>query len=179
MATGRLALASTPRMVSTFSRRRSRGRWLMLRRNTSAPASCSRAIISGLSEAGPRVAMILVRRERFMSPAPSLNEKLARGWRVRCNNARRKRPCHGRLSIRPLLQRCSRPARIGELDGPALLLAGVHLEEARAVETAGQAILDTANGELPVAGAHEGAAGPLAAAGAIVEGVEVVEAGGE
>ncbi len=52
--------------LRTRSRSRSFGRWLILRRNTSAPASKSLAIISGDSEAGPKVAMIFVRRERLI-----------------------------------------------------------------------------------------------------------------
>jgi hypothetical protein len=67
---GRLYLASTERIISTRSFSRSRGRWLMLRRNTSAPASNSLAIISGDSDAGPKVARIFVRRARLMVIAP-------------------------------------------------------------------------------------------------------------
>jgi hypothetical protein len=51
-----------------------------------------------------------------------------------------------------------------ELDGPALLLARVDLEEAAAVEAAGEAILDAPDREFAVAGAHEGAPAPFAAA---------------
>src|SRR3954447_1934066 len=159
MAMGRLKRASRDRIVSTLSRRRSRGRWLMLSRNTSAPASNSRAIISGLSEAGPRVAMILVRRARFMlCPLPESR---------RCPKPRLVSLGRGRWS--------ARSARIGKLNRPALLLAGIDFEEPVAVETAGQAILHAADRELAVSGAHEGAAAPLAAA-VVIDGVDVIEA---
>src|SRR6478752_8230386 len=70
MAIGRLNLTSTARIIATRSRSFSRGRWLMLRRNTSAPASNSFSTISGFSEAGPKVARILVRRARFILLPP-------------------------------------------------------------------------------------------------------------
>ena len=73
-AIGRLNSRSIVRMTSIFSGSFSRGRWLMLSRNTSAPARKSVSIISGVSEAGPRVATILVRRERF-NPASNLCER--------------------------------------------------------------------------------------------------------
>ena len=69
-------------------------------------------------------------------------------------------------------------ARIGELDRPALLLAGIDLEKAVAVEAAGQAILDTSDGEFTVPRAHERAAAPFAAA-VVVHGVNVIETGRE
>src|SRR6185312_375512 len=53
------------------------------------------------------------------------------------------------------------------------LLAGVHLEKAGSVKAARQAIVGAANGELLVARAHEGAAGPLAAA-VVVDRVDVI-----
>ena len=65
IAIGCFSSRSIVRMTSIFSGSFSRGRWLMLRRKTSAPARNSFSIISGVSEAGPRVAMIFVRRERF------------------------------------------------------------------------------------------------------------------
>ena len=65
IAMGCFSSRSMVRMTSIFSGSFSRGRWLMLSRNTSAPARNSVSIISGVSEAGPRVAMIFVRRERF------------------------------------------------------------------------------------------------------------------
>src|SRR5829696_8128852 len=70
--------------------------------------------------------------------------------------------------------RASRPARIGELDRPALLLAGVDLDEAVAVEAAREAVLDAADRELALPGAHEGAAGPFAAA-VVVDRIDIVE----
>src|SRR6516225_1551888 len=42
--------------------------WLMLIRNTSAPASNSPAITSGSEDAGPSVATILLRRSRLIGP---------------------------------------------------------------------------------------------------------------
>ncbi len=48
------------RMVSTNSLSLSCGVWLMLMRNTSAPAVNRAAICSRLDDAGPRVARILV-----------------------------------------------------------------------------------------------------------------------
>src|SRR5918993_3589477 len=130
----------------------------MLRRKVSAPASNSRAIISGLSEAGPRVAMILVRRERFMPRLP-----VRRGI------------IHKQGGTSTGRRRRGRPAGVAELDRPALLLAGVDLEEAVAVEAAGEAVLDAADRELALAGAHEGAAAPLAAA-VVIDRVDIVEA---
>ena len=51
----------------TSSRMRSWLVWLILMRNTSAPASNSLAIMSALDEAGPRVATILARRRRLIA----------------------------------------------------------------------------------------------------------------
>jgi hypothetical protein len=67
---GRLNLASTARIIATRSFSFSRGRWLMFRRNTSAPARNSFSIISGFSEAGPKVARIFVRRARLIVITP-------------------------------------------------------------------------------------------------------------
>src|SRR6266702_6972940 len=53
-------------MVLTNSRILSCGVWLMLMRNTSAPASNSLRIIARSDEAGPRVARILIRRRRLI-----------------------------------------------------------------------------------------------------------------
>jgi len=60
-------ILSTWRIAVTSSRILSCGVWLMLMRNTSAPASNSREIISAVPEAGPSVATILVRRIRLIS----------------------------------------------------------------------------------------------------------------
>ena len=68
--------------------------------------------------------------------------------------------------------------RFGELDRPALLFAGIDFEEAAAVEAAGEAILRAADRELPLAGAHEGAAAPFAAP-VVIDRVDVVEPGAE
>ena len=72
MPIGRFASRSIVRMASTFSGSFSRGRWLMSSRKTSTPARNSRSIISGELEAGPRVATIFVRRERFKRHPPDV-----------------------------------------------------------------------------------------------------------
>ena len=66
MPIGRAYFASTARIAATSSRMRSCEEWLMLMRNVSAPASNSLPIISGLPEAGPSVATILVLRRRLI-----------------------------------------------------------------------------------------------------------------
>src|SRR5712675_2919798 len=53
-------------MVVTISRILSCEVWLILMRNTSAPASNRRRIIALSEEAGPSVARILMRRRRLM-----------------------------------------------------------------------------------------------------------------
>src|SRR5919109_4003040 len=59
-------------MVLTSSRILSCGVWLILMRNTSAPASNSFRIIALSDDAGPRVARILMRRSRLIAWAPGL-----------------------------------------------------------------------------------------------------------
>src|SRR5882672_6838850 len=59
-------------MVATSSRILSCEVWLMLMRNTSAPASNSFRIIALSDDAGPRVARILMRRSRLIALAPRL-----------------------------------------------------------------------------------------------------------
>src|SRR2546429_1859126 len=59
-------------MVETNSRILSCGVWLILMRNTSAPASNSFRIIALSDDAGPRVARILMRRSRLIAWAPRL-----------------------------------------------------------------------------------------------------------
>src|SRR5437867_6364779 len=54
--------------------------------------------------------------------------------------------------------------RFGELHSPGALLRGVDLEEAGAVISAREAVLDAFDGEFLVAGTHEGLARPFAAA---------------
>src|SRR3977135_1536074 len=54
-------------MVLTSSRILSCEVWLILMRNTSAPASNSRLIIALSDDAGPSVARILMRRRRLMA----------------------------------------------------------------------------------------------------------------
>src|SRR5438552_9575784 len=65
-------------MVLTNSRILSCGVWLMLMRNTSAPASNSFRIIALSDDAGPRVARILMRRSRLIAWAPWLAADRAR-----------------------------------------------------------------------------------------------------
>src|SRR2546427_4836157 len=59
-------------MVETNSRILSCGVWLILMRNTSAPASNSFRIIALSDDAGPSVARILIRRSRLIAWAPRL-----------------------------------------------------------------------------------------------------------
>src|SRR5215472_14649428 len=69
-------------------------------------------------------------------------------------------------------------SRFGELHGPGRLVAGIDLEEAGAVIAAREAIFGSADGELLFPRAHEGLAGPFAAA-IVVDRIDVVEAGDE
>src|SRR6185369_2800520 len=59
-------------MVATSSRILSCDVWLMLMRNTSAPASNNFRIIALSDDTGPRVARILIRRSRLIVWAPWL-----------------------------------------------------------------------------------------------------------
>ena len=61
---GRPVSSSRARIIATRSRIASCEAWLMLMRKTSAPAANSAARVSRSAEAGPRVAMILMRRLR-------------------------------------------------------------------------------------------------------------------
>src|SRR6185312_15980975 len=86
-------------MVLTSSRILSCGVWLMLMRNTSAPASNRRLIIALSEEAGPSVARILIRRNRLMAwfRAPRLAADQPRPEAVRpanwkCRECFRPRP---------------------------------------------------------------------------------------
>src|SRR5262249_57150984 len=65
-------------------------------------------------------------------------------------------------------------AGLGQLHRPGLLLAGVDLEEAGAVEAAREAIPGATDGELLFAGAHEGLARPLAAM-IVIHRINVIE----
>src|SRR3954468_7441235 len=65
-------------MVLTSSRILSCGVWLILMRNTSAPASNSLRIIALSDDAGPSVARILIRRSRLIVWAPWLAAGLVR-----------------------------------------------------------------------------------------------------
>ena len=161
--------------VATSSRIVSCEVWLMLMRNTSAPASNSLRIIALSEEAGPSVARILMRRRRLIA----------------CFRARGGRPdapggvppgglaCPGRARAAPCSACPARAARLlvgfGQLHGPGALLAGIDLEEAGAVKAARQAILGALDGEFLVARAHEGLSRPFAAA-VVVERVDIIEA---
>ena len=126
------------------------------------------------ADAGPSVATILVRRCRLIgfgfwaAPAPCAAGVAGTGAA---------RPPAGGLALSGLPARngfcggCS--LEFGELHGPGALLAGIHLEKAGAVEAAGQAVANAADGELLVAGAHVGLSHPFAAA-IVVDGVHIV-----
>ena len=62
---------------------------------------------------------------------------------------------------------------LGKLDRPALLFAGIDLEEAGPVIASRQAIVEAANGELLFAGAHERLAAPFPAL-VVVDRVDIV-----
>ncbi len=167
---------------STSSRILSCGVWLMLMRNTSAPASNSLRIIALSEEAGPRVARILIRRSRLIVCfRAALRLAADRRARRRCGRGGLCRP--GIAAGLPGPRRPGIPGTLlrllfvgfGQLDGPCALLAGVDLEKAGAVIAARQAVLGALDGEFLVARAHEGLAGPFAAA-IIVEGVDVIVA---
>ena len=103
-------------------------------------------------EAGPRVATILVRRKRLIGRTAGC---IATGGPV--GRAPAVGPgsmgvycCSGRDGT------CV--AGVGQLHRPGLLFACINFEEAGAFKSAGQAILDAANGELLVPRAHEGPA---------------------
>src|SRR3954463_16074696 len=64
--------------------------------------------------------------------------------------------------------------RFGELHRPGALLGGIDLEEAGAVITAREAVLDALDGEFLVAGTHKGLARPFAAA-VVVDRIHIVE----
>ena len=114
----------------------------MLRRNTSAPASNSFAIISGLSEAGPRVARIFVRRARLIVIAP-LRRLVSVSWIVQL--------CCSPVSTskNPLRSKPSRQAILGPADrefplagahegAPAPIAAPVVIEGVDVIEASGK-----------------------------------------
>ena len=158
----------------TSSRILSCGVWLILMRNTSAPASNSLRIIALSDDAGPSVARILMRRSRLIAWAPGGWRQTRSAWRIgQAGNpagaARSHRSRNSRHALRGLL------VGFGQLHGPCSLFAGVDLEEAGAVVAARQAILGALDGEFLVARTHEGLSRPFAAA-VIVERVDVIEA---
>src|SRR5215813_5626507 len=141
-------------MVFTISRILSCGVWLMLMRNTSAPASNSLRIIALSEEAGPRVARILMRRRRLIICASlfasrSLRQARRAGWRTRQSRqagpARSHRARKARHALRRLL------VGLRQLHRPGSLLSGVDLEKPGAVEAARQAVLGPLDGEFLVA----------------------------
>src|SRR3954468_9405732 len=89
-------------MVVTSSRILSCAVWLILMRNTSAPASNSLRIIALSDDAGPRVARILMRRRRLIVSAPRLAADRLRLGAVFPGPARRRgrrfRECPGRAA---------------------------------------------------------------------------------
>src|SRR5262249_41110820 len=124
-------------------------------RKTSAPAWNRLAMTRRSEDAGPRVATILVRRRRRISCgfAPAASARAAGSRRGLKHRNARLQGLHGRLV-----------SRFGELHGPGRLVAGIDLEEAGAVIAAREAIFGSAYGELLFPRAHEGLAGPFAAA---------------
>ena len=95
---------------------------------------------------------------------PAGGRHRASGWDC-CG--RRERIAGRQRPLRRLL------ARFGQLHGPSALFAGIDLEEAGAVKTARQTIGDAANGELLVAGAHEGLPHPLPAV-VVIDSVNII-----
>src|SRR5258707_15498573 len=84
--------------------------------------------------------------------------------------------CGWKAGGRPRLRQLLLPrlvGRFGELHGPGALLRGIDLEEAGAVISAREAVLDVLDGEFLVAGAHEGLARPFAAA-VVVDRIDIV-----
>ena len=79
MPIGRPEAFSTARIAACSLRIASCDVWLMLMRNTSAPASNSRAIVASSEEEGPSVAMIFVRRSRLIWSASAVSRRAARG----------------------------------------------------------------------------------------------------
>ena len=70
MVIGRWSVFSSARIASTSLAFSAWLPWLMLIRKASAPASTSARIISGLDDAGPRVARIFTLRARGLSMCP-------------------------------------------------------------------------------------------------------------
>ena len=151
--------------------------WLILMRNTSAPASNSLRIIALSEEAGPSVARILMRRRRLIScvpgaggrPDPPGGDPPAHSA---CPEGRRVRP--GRPFPEFPAPAAQAFVGFGQLHGPGALFAGIDLEEAGAVEAARQAILGALDGEFLVARAHEGLSRPLAAA-VVIERIDIIK----
>src|SRR6516225_191988 len=170
---GRLCSLSTARIMATNSRMRSGLVWLILMRNTSAPAVNSRLIVTRSEEAGPSVATTLVRRcPGCRAGAP---------WR-RCNRRRsdcgRKRA--GIAAHRPGRRRALLRlfARFRQLHGPGALFTGIDFEEPGAVITARQAVADALDREFLVTGAHKSLTHPFAAA-IVIYGVDIIITGHE
>src|SRR5271165_1556081 len=108
----------------------------MLMRKTSAPAANRRPITLASEEAGPRVATILVRRSRRISPHYLVS---ASGRRRQAGTAGgRRRLQHRYARLQGLHGHLV--GRFGELDRPRRLIAGIDLEEAGAVIAARETI---------------------------------------
>ena len=156
---------STPRIAATSSRMRSCGVWLMLMRNTSAPASNRRRDHRRVPRGGPE-------RGDDLGAAQASHRVGAFGS---CDGDSRG-PASAASACAACSGRCCGPSAVSvSCTVQDALLAGVDLEEAGAVEAARQAILGALDGEFLVARAHEGLAGPFAAA-VVVDRVDVIEA---
>src|ERR1700712_1099127 len=88
-------------MVVTSSRILSCEVWLILMRNTSAPASNRRRIIALSEDAGPRVARILMRRRRLISwpRAPAADWRLPAAFHRAHWAGREAHPVRGRREV--------------------------------------------------------------------------------
>ena len=150
----------------TSSRMRSCEVWLMLMRNTSAPASNSRAIMRGV--AGGRS-----ERGDDLGAAQASHCGAPRGscdgaCRPRRRQHRRAAACSGRCcgACSAVSVSCTVQARCSPVSTSKKPVRSI---------AARQAILGAADGEFLVARAHEGVAGPFAAA-VVIDRVDVIEA---
>src|SRR6185312_13906273 len=151
MPSGWLRVFSTSRILRTVSRIRSWLAWLMLMRNTSAPARASSSMTLMSSEAGPRVATIFTRRKRLIGLGYSLSRCRWSSWRLgapshrdwgcRCRRPGSHRDCRSGVGIGAVLVG-GVGRRIGQLQRPIGLVLRVDLKEPGALIAAREAILD-------------------------------------
>src|SRR5262245_22843354 len=114
---------------------------------------------------------------RSLSDADVASVSVSRRRRRRCGAAGgRRRLQHRNPRLQGLHGNLVR--RLGQLDGPRRLVAGVNLEKAGAVVAARQALFRSADREFLFARAHERLTRPFAAA-VVIDGIDVVEAGDE